>query len=155
MDIFTACIVGNITHVKELIKKMTSLHHTCNNGHIDIINFLLDNDDDTPLHYIYWYNPYEISEKKINFETIIKKLIDTGNDINSQNNIGMIPLHYACMVRYGKRHIFIAKKLLELGANPNIKNEFGYVAAFYDRYHEDIMKLMIGAGLNVDGEDKF
>lgn len=55
----------------------------------------------------------------------IEILIANGAEVNAIGDIGNTPLHSAAL--FGK--VTVAEKLLELGADPDLKNEFGETAA--------------------------
>ena len=54
-------------------------------------------------------------------------LIENGANVNQQGELNFTPIQNACF--YGNLNII--EVLLENGAKPNIKNEFGYDAYYY------------------------
>ena len=89
----------------------------------------------------------------------LKKLIDKGFDVDSQDYNGETALMYAA--RHGKEEA--VKMLIKAGADLNIENNDGYSALFiaiangYQRTrHEEIRKILIDAGastINKKGKD--
>ena len=72
-------------------------------------------------------------------------LIENGANVNQQGELNFTPIQNACF--YG--NLDIIEVLLENGAKPNIKNEFGYDAYYYatEEHHDkkrskEIMSLL-------------
>lgn len=78
----------------------------------------------------------------------IRYLIEQGVDVNSQDQYGMTPLHYAMRGKNAEAAI----ALLEAGADPNIPNldnviPLAMIGGMPDRL--DLLKLMLDKGGNV------
>ncbi|MBN3318556.1 PSD10 ATPase, partial [Atractosteus spatula] len=84
----------------------TALHWACSAGHTDIVEFLLDLGVEVNLKD-------DVSDFYI--AEIVKALITKGAQLNSVNQNGCTPLHYAA----SKDRYEIALMLLENGADPN------------------------------------
>ncbi len=81
-------------------------------------------DDDTLLHLVAWNGgPEEVS-----------LLVACGANVNLPGDIGYTPLHYAA--GWGKMDN--VTRLLELGADPRIKDEFGATAKSVAEAHTEI-----------------
>ena len=82
----------------------------------------------------------------------MKKLLDGGCDVNSQDNMGMTPLHWA-------RTTEMMSYLIDSGANPEIRDNCGMsvltATVFYacDESITERVKLLLDAGADVDVED--
>lgn len=135
-----ACSNGNIEIVKLLIDHGAHIDELdvdffgCNNGgktplhyasNKECIQLLLnhgakinakDDEGKTPLHYAYDGDYMRLNEE------CIRLLIKHGANINSQDIYGKTPLHYF----YSKPDFVMV--LLELGANPTIKDKNGRTA---------------------------
>ncbi len=70
----------------------------------------------------------------------VELLIASDAQVNAPGDMGFTALHYAAMRGDAK----MAKKLLDLGANPSIKNEWGQTAEVVALTggHEDVAKLL-------------
>jgi len=84
-------------------------------------------------------------------ETLVQEILTTGIDVN-QLFAGRTALMIACDEGYLK----IVEKLLDAGANPDIRNEEGVTALMLacQREHLDIVNKLIEAGANVHLEDE-
>lgn len=82
----------------------------------------------------------------------MKSLLDGGCDVNSQDNMGMTPLHWA-------RTTEMMSYLIDQGANPEIRDNCGMsvltATVFYacDESITERVKLLLDAGADVDVED--
>ena len=82
----------------------------------------------------------------------MKELLDGGCDVNSQDNMGMTPLHWA-------RTTEMMSYLIDSGANPEIRDNCGMsvltATVFYacDESITERVKLLLDAGADVDVED--
>ena len=67
-------------------------------------------------------------------------LVRSGAKVNAIGDMGYTPLHYAAM----EGRLKVAEKLLALGADPKIRNEFGTTPAETALIHEhkDVAKLL-------------
>ncbi len=71
-------------------------------------------DDDALIHFV----------ARIGSLDELDLLVRSGARVNAPGDMGFTPLHYAAM----RGHAKMAQKLLDLGANPSIKNEWGQTA---------------------------
>jgi ankyrin repeat protein len=78
----------------------------------------------------------------------IKKLIDAGADVNTQNVLGSTGLMYAISNKE------IVQMLLDAGANVNIQNKSGYTALMLAISHKETFKMLLDAGADVNLQDK-
>ena len=81
----------------------------------------------------------------------IKNYIDSGYDLNIQDNVGYTILGYAT----AHNKIKIVKLLLNAGADTNKQDSVGYTAlilsAFYNNI--EIIKFLLNAGVNIDKQN--
>ncbi|KAI0181241.1 ankyrin repeat-containing domain protein [Hypoxylon sp. FL1284] len=80
-----------------------------------------DNRGQTPLMSFIKYRPEESRADKENMERIIRMLHEAGADLEKRNRDGETALHVAA--RSGKK--VALKELLQLGANPNVRDAYG------------------------------
>jgi uncharacterized protein len=75
----------------------------------------------------------------------------TTDDLNSQNEQGNTPLHWASL----NGHVEVVKMLLELGVNPLIRNHSGLSPATVAEQanHVDIVTLLLESYDPLDGDD--
>lgn len=85
---------------------------------------------------------------------IIRLLISKGLDINDRN-INPPPLHIAI----DKRDRNLVSELLKLGANPDIKDSYGYTplhfASYWGMGFYEIVQLLLDAGADRNIRDKY
>lgn len=122
-----ACDGGNVEVLEYLcdkgmvpserdVEKRTPLHYAAYRGHIHIIEWILDNFENSELilksSNMRGSNCLHIACQKGQFK-LAKYLVAHGVPINGQNNTGNTPFHFACE----NGHIKLAKWLSENGAN--------------------------------------
>ena len=94
------------------------IHEHYLNGDVIKAKNLLDNERfDTEIVQEISKNETIFVVSKLGNVEIMNELIKIGTDINQLNSEGKSPLHIACE----NRHIEIVEKLLENGADPNLK----------------------------------
>ncbi|VDI66942.1 Hypothetical predicted protein [Mytilus galloprovincialis] len=112
---------GADINYKDTFGSFTALHCAANNGNIEIINYLADNEADmncrnnrgrTPLHLSVYKGQIEAS----------KALINRGTAINAVNIFGCTALH---MAGYWVQSVEMSKMLVDNGASVNIKDKDG------------------------------
>ena len=81
----------------------------------------------------------------------IKNYIDSGYDLNIQNNNGNTALIIATI----NDHIEIVKLLLNAGADIDKQNNYGYTALIWAAYYNnpEIVKLLLNAGAYIDKQN--
>lgn len=148
-----ACQFGNGTVTDVLLKSKsdiysrdsigrTCLHYAATSNSIEIITLLLGTDPDLvhtkdaygrhPLHYSVWNsNPNQLE--------IAKKLLDAKCEVDSIDDEGMTPLHYAADGRKGR----IIPLLLRYGANPSLRDGRTHRTAFELALTEHIREIII------------
>ena len=79
----------------------------------------------------------------------LKNYIDSGYDLNKQNNYGYTPLIYATF------NIEIVKLLLNAGADINEQGNNGFTALIYTAFHNNIevFKLLLNANADINKQD--
>ena len=80
----------------------------------------------------------------------VKLLIENGAEINSKNDSGWLPVHYA--VQNG--HLEVVKFMFENGAEIDLKGKYGWTALNFATYYYGSLEMVkfliqIGAGLNL------
>lgn len=87
-------------------------------------------------------------------DALITELFNNGADINLQDNNGWTALHFAAQ----KQSLPAVKKLLELGANLELKDTYGntplFRAVFCSKGDGKIITLMLENGANPDSENE-
>jgi ankyrin repeat protein len=142
--------------------KKTILHTTCEQGNVQLANFLIntikfdvnvkDYFMETPLHYVCKeidYIPDKI-DNVIKIE-IAKLLIENKADIDTKNSDGNTPLHNACIYGY----VSTVKLLIKNGADINAKNSHGKTPlhnACIDGFVSTV-KLLIKNGADINVKD--
>jgi len=163
-----ACEAGDKDKVLTLIKQVdknevdqdgyNGLHMAADNGHLEIVNILLDAGADiNKVVYDGAMSALHLALSKRNFD-IARKLIEAGCDVNLVSQVGVSgpPLHYAII----KENLDMVKLLIEKKADVNIaEEETGYSPLFLAASLEqiDTMKVLLAAGADVnlaDYEDK-
>jgi len=97
------------------------------------------------LHYI--------ATHKKNLNEEVRLLIARGANIEARDKFQQTPLIIACRLS----NIDMIKQLLESGANPNVKNEWGYGPLYYAACHisnTEITKLLLDHGANPNCTDQ-
>jgi ankyrin repeat protein len=77
-------------------------------------------DNDRPLHVAAVWGDIQA----------IEMLVAAGAELDAQGELGCTPLYNAV----GQKHVAAARRLLELGASPNIRSELGMTAAELARF---------------------
>ncbi|KAK6952350.1 hypothetical protein Daesc_006886 [Daldinia eschscholtzii] len=111
--------------------------------------------DHEGLTAVHWAirNEAQQDDRKKETALVVKKLIELGADMNTQDNEGRTPLYYAC--HYGNIHVVAS--LLEMSVGLNIKsnrNETPLIAACRKHHEEIIINLLsAGADIEIQGPD--
>ena len=127
-----------IHHVRTMMAT-TPLHYACDNGHLNIAQYLIreehcnpsceNNDGETPLHYACDNGHLNIAQYLIREEHC---------NPSCENNNGDTPLHRACFYN----HAHIVQYLLSTGrVNPLTKDKSGHTALYFASSWYDIIKL--------------
>lgn len=132
-----ACETPNLSIIKELLYNGANTNIKDINGNI-------------PLHVIIRY--FSSSESNQNFK-VIKEYIDLlldENNINIQNLRKNSFLHIACNSKT-RNSLYIAKYLIENGANINIKNKFGGTPLYFACRNNNIelIKELVNCGADI------
>ncbi|XP_024871481.1 uncharacterized protein LOC112454357 isoform X3 [Temnothorax curvispinosus] len=132
--------------INENIDGFTPLHVAAKGGHLELVNFLLQNKADVNARNDMYSTPLHGAAS--NCLEVVSALILNGANVNARSISGITPLH--CAVDYG--HEKIVNILLEHGANVNavdIDNETPLIlAAIYG--HEEIVKTLLKSKANAN-----
>ena len=128
MDIWTACEVGDLEKVRQLIQ----------NGQ-DV------NRGDT-----YGWTPLMLAAVN-GHDQVVRELIRAGADVNGKNNHKQTALHRAS----SRGHSNVIKTLAEAGANLNVQDVWGMTPLMRAAYwgHAIVVVELIRAGADVNGKD--
>lgn len=163
-DIFQAVKDSNLTKVKGLIEKDTSLlslkdqggrtafHWAVANGNFEIASYLLSKGSNinnrnaslsTPLH----------AAASVNNVKMAEWLIEHGAEVDAKNSMGWTPLFWAA--RVGRKELI--ELLLDKGANMNLKDPYGLTplnVALVEGNKETLeFFLDKGATINITGDN--
>jgi ankyrin repeat protein len=176
IELYTACVQGNVQKVKLLIKLGVNLNKRDSNGrtllhdasvrnHTDIIRTLVQNGANeyvkdirgrTPLMYAAAKGHLDIVKYLIQrntFKIPIKcnyglVMIETNEYLNTVDDDGRSCLMYAC----GEGHTECVKHILDSGANVNITDSGGRNALMYAcrEGFTDLVQILIDKGISVN-----
>jgi len=134
-DFYDACEKSDGKRIKKYINEgispnirfgkngYTPLHYLTAKGHVDIINFVLDNDGDVNIMTSKYENALHLAMKAKNVN-IVKLYMDYAN-INQRGGNGETYLHYSSRINTPDD---ILKLLFEYGINPYLENNDGQIA---------------------------
>ncbi|RAP28318.1 hypothetical protein DID78_05100 [Candidatus Marinamargulisbacteria bacterium SCGC AG-343-D04] len=123
------------------------------NGHINHFKFLLSNYEKIDINAIVFNNGDNLLAKVINkqFKTFAHHLLDNKSDVNTSNNNGWTPLHYAI----NNGNLEITKQLLRKKISLNSKDKKGrtplHIATI--KNFSDIIKLLLSEGVKANIKD--
>ena len=131
MDIWTACRVGDLERVRQLIQDGQDVNRS------DIYSDIDNSCGDTPL----------MEAAKIGHDQVVRELIRAGADVNRKDDIKQTALHLAS--RSG--HSSVIKTLAEAGANLNVQDEDGVTPLMCTAAwgHANVVVELIRAGADV------
>lgn len=115
----------------------TPLHWPSHNGHIEIVQLLLDHGADATAHEIGWIGGTPLHWASEREPAIMELLIAAGADVNARvgkagsHHLGGTPLHWCARQREDWAPCI--EVLLKHGADPTIRDAFGKTAAEYAR----------------------
>ena len=133
--------------------KFTPLHIASGDGKLDVIRWLLDHGADinakgdlsTPLFCAAYLTRLEA----------VQVLLEHNADINSQNIIGETPLYGALAGDHESKAVFVIRRLLEHGADPNICGD-DHRTPLHEASSNGWLeagRLLLGYGAKVDEKD--
>jgi len=156
-SIHTAAREGNLKEVRRQLEwgvnankrhfftRDTLLIEAAANGHMDVVNLLIENGADVNLKGEAWYGPLHAAAAKGHIE-VVKILLENGADVNifHQNK----PLHDAAM----NGHIEVAEILLAHGADINAKgtDEAAPLHTAVSNNQLAMLKWLLSKGANVN-----
>ncbi len=163
-EIFGAAISGDLKKIKALLEEhpewinatswgnWTLLHRASQNGHKDIVDFLISKGADLEARTALGMTPLYVAiyERK---EVTVKQLIEKGADVFAVRNDGETMLHIAAAI--GSESIM--KLLIAEGLNVNIKRRYGitplHLAAVFGHKAAVEALLSNGAEINVKNDN--
>jgi ankyrin repeat protein len=163
-EIFRAVMTGDLNRTKTLLEEhpewinatswgnWTLLHRASQNGHKDIVDFLISKGADLEARTTLGQTPLyaAIYQQK---EVTVKQLIEKGADVFAVRNDGETMLHIAAAI--GNESI--VKLLIAEGLNINIKRRYGitplHLASVFG--HKAVVEILIskGAETNVKNDN--
>jgi ankyrin repeat protein len=133
-----------------------TLHAASAEGHIDTMRWLLDHGADVNARLDFLSTSLHLTTMNLNLEAT-QVLLERNADVNSQNDRGGTPL-YEVLSSYGTVCVDMVQRLLEHGADPNIRpRDDGHLTtlhlASFERSLEGA-RLLLRYGVNVDEKDE-
>lgn len=154
-----ACLSGDFNLVKKITPKLvnlnqrislknTALHLSSLYGHLDIVQFLLENGAKVDIIGEYNNTPLHLASTEGNLD-IVEFLVNNGADINYTNKFGCTPLHNAS----GNGNLEVVKFLVNNGADIDAIDENSYtpfkyatsIMYIYDEMY-DVIKFLLKRG---------
>ena len=128
------------------------LHHAAENGHKDVVEFLLDRGAElnqcnnrglTPLHFA----------AKNGHIDVVQLLLDRGADPDSTDKIRLTSL----LIGAFKGHVRVVQLLLDRGAEPNTADHIGTTALQHasKKDHKSVVQLLLNRGADPNTADYF
>jgi ankyrin repeat protein len=116
----------------------TALHEASRWGHLDAVQLLIEREADLTLLNNYEQTAVHLAAEYGHIAVVEVLLGKTPEHLNQQDSSGFTPLHAAA----GRGHAETAKRLLELGADRDIKNYDNRTALFCSSNNEttDVIK---------------
>jgi ankyrin repeat protein len=163
-EIFSAVISGDLNKTKTLLKEhpewinatswgnWTPLHRASQNGHKDIVDFLISKGADLEARTVLGMTPLYAAIYKQK-EVTVKQLIEKGADVFAVRNDGETMLHIAAAV--GNK--YIVELLISKGLNVNITRRYGitplHLASVFG--HKAAAEALIshGAEINIKNDN--
>ena len=145
--------IKNEYEVEKLVGIEVKMKWAVENGHINYFKFLLSQNSDITLDDIKFDNNISLLSKMIieDYVSFCSFLMELTIDLNSTDNRGWRPIHYA--VFYG--NLKIVEKLIEKKVPLNQKDKFGltpiHIAAI--KGYNDILKCLLKSGAKVNFKD--
>lgn len=151
--LFTAINSGQVDSVSDILKKgadvnmrapdggKTPLHVATQEGFDKIVKLLITNKANVKAITYGGFTPLHVAAQN-NRSVIIDLLVSAGADVNAVTKVGCTSLHEAA-ARGCKEAVV---KLLELKANPNIKEAKFYLTAAnlaHEKGHDDVREVLI------------
>eukprot|EP00523_Entomoneis_sp_CCMP467_P010881 CAMPEP_0168730942 /NCGR_PEP_ID=MMETSP0724-20121128/6994_1 /TAXON_ID=265536 /ORGANISM="Amphiprora sp., Strain CCMP467" /LENGTH=442 /DNA_ID=CAMNT_0008777903 /DNA_START=2293 /DNA_END=3621 /DNA_ORIENTATION=+ len=115
---------------------LTVLHQASGKGRLDLVQCLLEHNPsvvdisnaraNTPLHYA----------SRHGHLNIVQYLVDNGGNVNSLNDTGESPLHWACKQKLKVGNLDVIRFLVEQGSSVNTKNNDGWTPLHFSSFKE-------------------
>ena len=118
----------------------TALHLAAANGHLNIVNTLLDNGSDINAQNKHGETALHLAAANGHLN-IVNTLLDNGSDINAQNKHGDTALHLAT----ANEHLDVVNTLLNNEAKVDAQNLYGQTALYWAEENEnpDILQVLL------------
>ena len=140
----------------------TPLHTASMYGRVDIMRWLLDHGADTNVRNGDRWTPLHLAAHNTQFEAVhaVQVLLEHNAAVNSQNDEGKTPLYEALFYpgtsREGEVVVNIARRLLEHGADTNIRDRCQSTPLHRasSKGWVEVTRLLLNYGANVDEKDE-
>ena len=129
------------------------MHTASSDGSIDVVRWLLDHGADANARSTYGWTPLHLAANYTHIECV-KMLLGRNANINVQEIGGQTPLFWTTE-EIGKNTLDTARRLLELGADPNIcsKSHSTPLHEASSRGSLEVVRLLLSYGAKVDAKN--
>jgi hypothetical protein len=127
----------------------TPLHAATQRGNLELVRAILSAEVDVDARKSSGDSSLHLAVQQRDGKVIVEELINSGADVNADNNLKVTPLLYAA----ARGHVVIAKLLVAKGANVNAVDDSKNSAMHYAAKcaSTEMVKMLIEAGADPDG----